>query len=67
MTTNNPCTQCGKPGIPGLIRGAGKCQYHWNVGSFGQEWADLIEQERRATITAYYTDRANGAHAAKAP
>lgn len=65
--TNNPCTKCGKPGIPGLINGAGKCQYHWNVGAFGQAWADQIEQERRAAITAHYTDRANGAHAAKAP
>lgn len=38
---NNACTLCGKPGIPGLIRGAGKCQYHWNLGVYGPEAADL--------------------------
>lgn len=38
--TNNPCTKCGKPGIPGLIDGAGKCQYHWNEGVWGKAWAD---------------------------
>lgn len=37
---SNPRTECGKPGIPGLIKGAGKCQYHWNVGAYGKEWAD---------------------------
>lgn len=37
---NNACTICGKPGIPGLIPGAGKCQYHWNLGMYGQEAAD---------------------------
>lgn len=41
-TTKNPCTLCGKPGIPGLISGAGKCQYHYNVGQFGKAWADYI-------------------------
>ena len=38
----NPCTICGKPGIPGLIRGAGKCQYHWNAGVWGKEYADRV-------------------------
>lgn len=33
--TNNPCTLCGFPGIPGMTRGAGKCQYHYNLGQFG--------------------------------
>ncbi|CAB5514476.1 hypothetical protein ACOTHJ_15885 [Achromobacter xylosoxidans] len=42
-TTKNPCTLCGKPGIPGLIAGAGKCQYHYNVGQFGREWADRVK------------------------
>lgn len=43
---NNPCTLCQRPGIPGLIRRAGKCQYHWNVGVYGQAWADqLLIQE----------------------
>jgi hypothetical protein len=36
------CTVCGKPSIPGLIAGCGKCQYHWNVGVFGKEWADKV-------------------------
>lgn len=46
--SNNQCTICGKPGIPGLIRGAGKCQYHWNVGAYGQEWADECEARQCA-------------------
>lgn len=41
----NPCTLCGKPGIPGLIRGSGKCQYHWNAGTFGKAWADKCAAE----------------------
>lgn len=32
VARNNPCTLCGKPGIPGLFSGGGKCQYHWNIG-----------------------------------
>lgn len=31
---------CGDDSVPGLIRGHGKCQYHWDVGAFGQQWAD---------------------------
>ena len=38
----NPCTICGEPGIPGLIRGAGKCQYHWNAGVWGKAYADSV-------------------------
>lgn len=45
-TTKNPCTKCGKPGIPGLIQGAGKCQYHWNVGAYGQAWADRVAEQK---------------------
>lgn len=41
---NNPCTECGKPGIPGLTQGAGKCQYHWNKGVWGEAWANHCEQ-----------------------
>lgn len=45
----NPCTICGEPGIPGLISGCGKCQYHYNVGQFGQEWADKVERNMNTT------------------
>ena len=38
----NPCTICGEPGIPGLIRGAGKCPYHWAAGVCGKEYADRL-------------------------
>lgn len=41
----NPCTKCGKPGIPGLVKGQGKCQYHWNVGAYGQAWANKVRAE----------------------
>lgn len=40
----NPCTVCGKPGIPGLLKGCGKCQYHYNVGQFGKDWADRCRE-----------------------
>ena len=42
LAKNNPCTICGKPGIPGLIRGAGKCQYHWAAGVWGKAYADSV-------------------------
>lgn len=48
----NPCTICGVHGIPGLLPGAGKCQYHWNVGAFGQEWADKIRNDFLYTMYA---------------
>lgn len=37
----------GKDSIPGLIRGHGKCQYHYDVGQFGKDWADHCERERK--------------------
>lgn len=39
------CTICGKRSIPGLIRGQGKCQYHWDAGAFGKKWADKVHKE----------------------
>jgi len=50
--TNNPCTICGAPGIPGLLRGSGKCQYHYNIGQFGKEWADKVRDEELAKALA---------------
>ncbi len=44
LTTKNPCTICGKPGLTGLKRGQGKCQYHWNAGVWGKDWADKVAQ-----------------------
>ena len=41
------CTICGKPSIPGLKPGHGKCQYHWDVGVWGKSWADKMEQEKK--------------------
>lgn len=49
---NNPCTICGKPGIPGLIRGSGKCQAHWNAGAFG---TDPQSAARLEHLTAHLT------------
>ena len=39
----NPCTKCPEPSIPGLIPGAGKCQYHWNAGVWGEAWAEAVK------------------------
>lgn len=50
--SREPCTLCGRPSIPGLLRGAGKCQYHYNVGQFGKDWADKCAATREpGTVT----------------
>ncbi len=49
--TKNPCTICGAPGIPGLYKGSGKCQYHWNVGAFGKARADEIKAQTTSSPT----------------
>jgi hypothetical protein len=41
------CTLCEKPSISGLIRGRGKCQYHWNLGCWGKDWADKVRQDQK--------------------
>ena len=43
------CTICKEPSIPGLVKGRGKCQYHWNVGAFGQAWADRVEKDKQSS------------------
>ena len=45
-TTNNACSICGQPGIPGLVRGQGKCSYHWAVGNWGKAWADRVHGDK---------------------
>lgn len=52
----NPCTICGEPGIPGLISGCGKCQYHYNVGQFGQEWADKVKRDMTTPLYIFDLD-----------
>jgi hypothetical protein len=39
------CTLCDLPSIPGLKRGHGKCQYHWDRGVWGKEWADKVRAD----------------------
>jgi hypothetical protein len=48
---NNPCTLCGAVGIPGLIRGAGKCQAHWNNGAHGTPMPETLIFTRVASDT----------------
>ena len=50
MSRRQPCNECGKPSIPGLIPGNGKCQYHWNKRVWGKEWADRVEKERAGKL-----------------
>jgi hypothetical protein len=44
---NERCTKCENPSIPGLLRGAGKCQNHYNEGQFGKKWADKCNHEKQ--------------------
>lgn len=46
MSTKKNC-YCGRPSIPGLKPGAAVCQYHYNVGQFGKEWADKCQDAMR--------------------
>lgn len=68
--TRNPCTVpgCSNPGIPGLVQGCGKCQYHWHVGVWGKEWADEVErrnsapplaQDEHRPLFKWFADRMN--------
>jgi hypothetical protein len=54
------CTLCDRPSVPGLIRGAGKCQHHYNVGQFGRDHADLIAATSVQTVyrvrVSFYAD-----------
>ncbi len=43
------CTLCNEKSIPGLLKGHGKCQYHWNVGAFGKEWADKVAKTKEGS------------------
>lgn len=47
---NNPCTICGKPGIAGMKRGAGKCLYHWNLATYGIQAAERARWGDFATL-----------------
>ena len=42
------CLQCQSPSVPGLRKGVGYCQYHWDVRCFGQSWADQCREAREA-------------------
>jgi len=70
---DNLCTICGAPGIPGLVQGAGKCQYHWNVGQYGEAWANRIRDQKpipphlRGRIRALMKIAMAGGNAAVAP
>ena len=61
------CTvpSCGDDSVPGLIRGHGKCQYHWNVGAFGQQWADKCRRRDAEEIarTSAPDSKGNAGHA----
>ena len=41
------CTECDKPSIPGMVKGAGECQYHWDTGAYGKAWADRCALQAR--------------------
>jgi hypothetical protein len=51
MRTMQKCTLCDKPSIPGLKPGQGKCQYHWNTGVWGKEWADEVRKSESGDLS----------------
>jgi hypothetical protein len=42
------CTECNKDSIPGLIKGKGKCEYHWTLGVWGKEWANKTLEKKES-------------------
>jgi len=38
--TAKTCKHCDEKSLPGLKITPGLCQYHWNAGNWGKEWAD---------------------------
>lgn len=36
------CQHCDKKSIPGLVKGVGLCQYHYNKQMFGETWANYV-------------------------
>ena len=44
MTSKKVC-RCGKPSVPGLIKGVALCQYHYDEKMFGKEWADKVKTD----------------------
>ena len=42
---DNKGTYCGKQGLPGLLRGEGRCRYHWALMNWGKDWADKVAKE----------------------
>lgn len=47
MKVRQLCTKahCGLPSLPGLIKGCGKCPYHWAEGVWGTAHAARVHPE----------------------
>ena len=42
------CTECNERSLPGIKKGHGKCQYHWDMGVWGKKWADQVRDAERS-------------------
>lgn len=40
------CIKCDMPALKGFKRGTQLCQYHWNVQTYGKQWADWCENPK---------------------
>ena len=44
------CTLCGYRSIAGLMKGNGKCPFHWAKGNWGLNWASKCHPDHPQAI-----------------
>jgi hypothetical protein len=44
MSGVQKCSKCDEPSLPGLARGHGMCQFHWDEAIWGTKWAKACKQ-----------------------
>jgi len=57
VTKRQKCTECGQLSLPGLVRGHGKCWFHWAAGCcWGRTWAEWL-QYGGSRLIAHFPDK----------
>jgi len=63
--TAKTCKHCDEKSLPGLKITPGLCQYHWNAGIWGKEWADKCRtdaQGKKPKALGYNKPKMLGEH-----